>query len=238
MPTPQPYPHQLEPGTKGGVLGTGLRGMVWVFSRWKLCQVPAVLGGCEGHGLPTSMSVTLHFFPPSPLLRPEDLGGLLSCQVVGGPALTQGHWGWDPSRTRTYSELLRASAVQYASMGAVTTASNSASCSSSSSPGAKSRNHLLTPPQSCGLSSHPLPRSPDPQGLEVPQRRFETLRAHALCCLQRPGRPCPLSRCVGTTQRFPGLSSSWLREVRRPACQPPLPPSPQELASGPLLTLV
>ena len=155
--------------------------------------------------------------------------------------MTQGSWGWDPSRTRTYSELLRASAVQYASMGAVTTASNSASCSSSSSPGAKSRDHLLTPPRSCGLSSHPLPRNPDPQGLEVPQRRSGTLRAPALCWRRsspEAGRPCPLSQCVGTTQRFPGLSGSWLCEVRRPACQPPLPPSPQELASGPLHSLV
>lgn len=106
MPTPQPYPHQLEPGTKGGVLGTGLRGMVWVFSRWKLCQVPAVLGGCEGHGLPTSMSVTLHFFPPSPLLRPEDLGGLLSCPPgCGRPCLDPGTLRVGP---QPHQDLLRA----------------------------------------------------------------------------------------------------------------------------------
>lgn len=208
-----PCPCQLKPGTKGGVLGTGLQGVVWVFPRWKLCQVPAVPGGCEGHRLPTSMSVTPHVFPPSPLLRPKDLGDLLSCPPGHGrPCLDPGTPGAGPSCTRTYSELLRASAVQYASMGAVTTASNSASCSSSSSPGAKSGDHPpLTPPRSCGLSSHPLPRSPDPQGLKVPQRRSGTLRAPAVC--QRRSspearRPCPLPQCVGRTQRFPGLSSS------------------------------
>lgn len=145
----------VEAWHQGRVLGTGLQGVVWVFPRWKLCQVPAVLGAVvtifPSHGCDTP------FFPPSPLLRPKDLGDLLSCPPGHGrPCLDPGTPGqvW---LARTYSRLLRASAVQYASMGAAT-ASNSASCSSSSSPGAKSGDHPpLTPRDHAGSAPHPCP---------------------------------------------------------------------------------
>lgn len=166
----------------------------------KLCQVPAVLGLSLPH-LPT----------------------LLSGQRTQQEALPQPRdpRGGTLSPTRTYSEVLRDSAVQCASMGAVTTASNSSSCNSSSSPGAKYGDHPLTPPV-VGSSAQRHPgaltfRHEMCFELEEVSSGGQEAASSASTVWAEP-RDC---------QAFPALG---LQEIRRPTRQPPSPPLP--LATG------
>lgn len=122
-----------------------------------------------------------------------------------------------PSAPRTYSEVLRDSAVQCASMGAVTTASNSSSCNSSSSPGAKYGDHPLTPPV-VGSSAQPHPgalnfRHETCFELEEGSSGGQEAASSASTVWAEP-RGC---------QAFPALG---LHEIRRPTRQPPSPPLP------------